>query len=82
MTAAAEPVWEYDVGLTTHALLQEGVCVAWWTLVRVAAGSEVEASRTAIQLAWCGPEQADHYVTVCLLREWPEGGVDMPPVGG
>lgn len=79
---AAEPVWEYDVGLTTHALLREGVCVAWWTLVRVAAASEIEASRTAILLAWTGRPVQDHYVTACLLREWPEDGVDMPPVWG
>lgn len=57
-------VWEFDVGVTTHEQLRRGVLVDHYVLVRVEAPSYLEASLTAIQMAWCVG-----YATVCLLRE-------------
>lgn len=56
-------VWEFDVGVTTQELLHQGVIVDHYVLVQVAAGSYLEASLTAIQMAWCVG-----YATECLLR--------------
>lgn len=56
-------VYEFDVGITTHELLQEGVLVAEWVWVQVEGPSWVEASCTAIQLAGC-----HGYATECLTR--------------
>lgn len=56
-------VWAFDVGVTTHELLQQGVLVDHYVLVEVEAPSYLEASRVAIQMAWCVG-----YATECLLR--------------
>jgi len=56
-------VWEFDVGVTTHELLRRGVLVDHYVLVRVAAGSYLEASELAIQMGF-----VVGYATECLLR--------------
>lgn len=56
-------VWEFDIGITTHELLPQGVLVNQWINVRVVAESYLEASRTAIQMGMC-----HGYATECLLR--------------
>lgn len=56
-------VWEFDVGVATHELLQQGVLVDHYVLVRVAADSYLEASLLAIQMAG-----VVGYATECLLR--------------
>jgi len=56
-------IYEFDVGITTHELLQEGVLVAQWILVQVEAPSWVDASCLAIQFAGC-----HGYATECLTR--------------
>lgn len=56
-------VYEFDVGITTHELLQEGVLVAQWIPVQVEAPSWVDASLLAIQIAGC-----HGYTTECLTR--------------
>ncbi|MBK1785126.1 hypothetical protein [Prauserella cavernicola] len=45
-----EMTWEFDVGVTTHELLQQGVTVAQWARVDVAASSYLEAAQLAIQM--------------------------------
>lgn len=56
-------VWEFDVGVTTHELLRLGVLVDHYVLVRVTAGSYLEASELAIQMGF-----VVGYATECLLR--------------
>jgi hypothetical protein len=47
--------WEFDVGVSTHDLLKQGVIVRHYTRVSVAASSSyVEARLIACQLAACG----------------------------
>jgi hypothetical protein len=46
--------WEFDVGVSTHDLLKQGVTVRHYTRVSVAASSYVEARLVACQLAACG----------------------------
>lgn len=61
-------VWEFDVGVTTHDLLHQGVLVDHYTHVQIEAPTHLEASELAIQMAWTGPEHEDRYVTECLPR--------------
>lgn len=44
-------VWEFDVGVSTHDLLQAGVPVADYRRVTVAAASYTDAALLACQLA-------------------------------
>lgn len=46
--------WEFDVGVSTHDLLREGVVVRHYTRVSVFASSHVEARLVACQLAAAG----------------------------
>lgn len=46
--------WEFDIGVSTHDLLRDGVTVRHWTRVHVAAGSYAEARLIACQMAACG----------------------------
>lgn len=46
--------WEFDVGVSTHDLLKEGVVVRHYTRVSVGASSYVEARLIACQLAASG----------------------------
>lgn len=46
--------WEFDVGVSTHDLLKEGVTVRHYTRVNVAAETHAEARLIACQLAACG----------------------------
>jgi hypothetical protein len=46
--------WEFDVGVSTHDLLRQGVTVRHYTRVSVAASHYVEARLIACQLAACG----------------------------
>ena len=46
--------WEFDVGVSTHDLLKEGVVVRHYTRVSVSAKSYVEARLVACQLAAAG----------------------------
>jgi len=46
--------WEFDVGVSTHDLLKEGVTVRHFTRVSVIAGGYIEARLVACQLAACG----------------------------
>lgn len=48
---AVTTVWEFDVGVSSHDLLQAGVPVAAWRRVEVAAPSYLEAQLVACQLA-------------------------------
>jgi hypothetical protein len=57
--------WEFDVGVTTHALLKEGVLVHHYRRVHVAARSLHEAELLACQLA-AHPNGV--MPTECLLR--------------
>lgn len=57
-------VWEFDVGVSKHDLLKEGVVVRHYTRVSVAAESYVEARLIACQLAAAG----DWMPTEALLR--------------
>lgn len=36
-TTAGDRVFSFDVSISTHALLKQGVTAAWWTRVTVAA---------------------------------------------
>lgn len=56
--------WEFDVGVTTHELLQLGVTVAQWVRVHVAADSHLEAAEIAIQMGGIVG-----YATDCLYLE-------------
>lgn len=56
--------WEFDVGVTTHELLQHGVTVAQWVRVQVLAASWLEASELAIQMGGIVG-----YATHCLYVE-------------
>lgn len=56
--------WQFDVGVTTHELLQQGVTVAQWTRVQVTAPSYLEASEIAIQMGGIVG-----YATDCLYVE-------------
>lgn len=47
-------VWEFDVGVSNHDLLKEGVIVRHYTRVSVAAESYTEARLVACQLAAAG----------------------------
>jgi len=44
-------VYAFDVGLSTHALLRQGVTTAVWSRVTVAADSDGDAHVAAAQLA-------------------------------
>ena len=46
--------WEFDVGVSTHDLLKEGITVRHFTRVNVIANGYVEARLVACQLAACG----------------------------
>lgn len=46
--------WEFDVGVSTHDLLREGVTVRHYTRVSVSASSYTEARLVACQLAASG----------------------------
>ena len=46
--------WEFDVGVTTHDLLREGVTVRHYTRVTVVAEHYTVARLTACQVAACG----------------------------
>ena len=46
--------WEFDVGVSTHDLLRQGVVVRHYTRVVVSAETYVEARLVASQLAACG----------------------------
>lgn len=46
--------WEFDVGVSTHDLLKEGVTVRHYTRVIVAAESYTVAQVIACQMAACG----------------------------
>lgn len=46
--------WEFDVGVSNHDLLREGVIVRHYTRVSVAAESYTEARLVACQLAAAG----------------------------
>lgn len=56
--------WQFDVGITTHALLQHGVTVAQWTRVEVVAATYLEAAEVAIQMGG-----AVGYATDCVYVE-------------
>lgn len=56
-------VWSFDVGLTDHDLLHEGITVREYVGVCIEAPSWVEASCLAIQIVGC-----HGYVTECLDR--------------
>lgn len=47
-------VWEFDVGVSNHDLLKDGVTVRHYTRVTVAAETYTEARLVACQLAACG----------------------------
>jgi hypothetical protein len=55
--------WEFDVGVTTQEDLKRGVLVDHYVLVQVEADDYLEASLSAIQMAWCVG-----YATECLPR--------------
>lgn len=60
-------VAEFDVAVSTHDLLKEGVCVAQYVRVYVLVDDETSAlaaSLTALQLASCS---GDHVVATDLL---------------
>lgn len=57
--------WEFDVAVTTHALLQRGIAVADYRRVTVLGGDYREASLTAYAMA-AGPD--DVVVTDILWR--------------
>jgi hypothetical protein len=46
------PVWDFEVALSSHALLHQGVTEAEYLRVRVAAATSFEASLIAIQMAY------------------------------
>lgn len=46
--------WEFDIGVSTHDLLREGVVVRHYTRVSVSAETYVEARLVACQLAAAG----------------------------
>lgn len=46
--------WEFDVGVSTHDLLKNGIVVHHWTLVHVAAPNHLEARLIACQMAAAG----------------------------
>lgn len=46
--------WEFDVGVSTHDLLKEGVTVRHYTRVSVSAVTYVEARLVACQVAAAG----------------------------
>lgn len=48
-------VWEFDVGVTTHDLLKEGVTEAWRVWVRVWEEDPIEAHVIAGQIAGSVP---------------------------
>lgn len=56
-------MWEFDVAVTTHELLQQGVTAAAYVLVQVEAPNYTEAELVACQMAYCVG-----YVTDCLIR--------------
>lgn len=47
-------VYEFYVGVTTHALLRRGITVSHYTHVTVAASSHVQATCVAAEMAACG----------------------------
>ncbi len=57
-------VWEFDVGVTTHELLQKGVTVAQWVRVHVWSDDAIEAHIIAGQIVGC-----HGYVTEIRYRE-------------
>lgn len=58
-----DPVFSFDVGYSTHDLLRQGVTVAGWTRVAVAAPHRDRAAEIACQMA------ARHGMpTLCLDR--------------
>jgi len=46
--------WEFDVGVSTHDLLRQGVVVRHYTRVTVSAESYTKARLIACQLSACG----------------------------
>ena len=46
--------WEFDVGVSTHDLLKQGVTVRHFTRVTVSASTHAEARCVAAQMAACG----------------------------
>jgi hypothetical protein len=56
--------WEFDVGVTTHDLLKEGVVVAKWIRVYVWSEDAMDAHLLACQIAGC-----HGYVTEIRYRE-------------
>ncbi|PXY20839.1 hypothetical protein [Prauserella muralis] len=56
--------WAFDVGVSSHELLREGVTVGQWVRVEVAAESYLEAAEVAIQMAG-----VVGYATDCLYVE-------------
>lgn len=60
-------VAEFDVAVSTHDLLKQGICVAQYVRVYVLVDDEtspLEASLAALQLATCS---GDHVVVTDLL---------------
>lgn len=49
-----DSVYEFYVGVTTHALLRRGVTVNHYTRVTVAANSHAQAACIAAEMAACG----------------------------
>lgn len=43
--------WDFDVAVSTYALVKAGVGIADWRRVTVASGSYLDASLTALQMA-------------------------------
>lgn len=56
--------WEFDIGITTHAALQNGTTAIQHTRVEVEADNYLDASRLAIQMGFCVG-----YVTSCEYIE-------------
>lgn len=54
-------VWNFDLSVTTHDLLKEGVIVERWIHIIIWAETWLEASLLAIHMAW-----RHGYVTECL----------------
>lgn len=47
-------MWEFDVGVSTHDLLRQGVLAHHWTRVTVAAPTFATAQIIACEMAACG----------------------------
>lgn len=52
MPASVDPVWDFEVALSSHALLRQGVTEVEHLRIQVAAPTSFAASLIAIQMAY------------------------------